>query len=343
LCSFFGSVTVVLALALVIINAVLSLHVAFVEDNPADACCFHADEDGNPGTYGEAAENGYGEVHLIWSCCGNVDPKAPGCTFRPHLSKEIMLSIRADANPSIKLGNIDMSLITALEISIFPGSAYDLQVKVTRSLISTIHRYFSIDENEVARISSDAYGESEHPSESGMADNHDLELFGTLDRPPPPRKSLVAEKASMAKAVKADNPALAARDRALEMLADDADENEVAYSPAPVPHINSDKKIAGGMLSKLRMPSLPKINFRKKAAPRDSLSVSSSSSDASAQLDARGPPVHCQWQWRRRQTFQPSPWQPRRRAEPWWQVQRLQRDKKACISIICVLETFAWM
>ncbi len=124
------------------------------ENNSSNACVFHADSDGNLGEYKQfyIKEEGSSvrEVHM-WNCCGASRIDARGCSSRPHCCKVLMLSIRANANPSARIQNVEMSVITALEISIFPGASYDLQVKISRSLVSMVHKYFSIDEAEIAR------------------------------------------------------------------------------------------------------------------------------------------------------------------------------------------------
>ena len=82
----------------------------------------------------------------MWTCCYQTDERAPGCSRRPHLCKEVMISIRADGAKPVRIENIDMSIVRSLNISIFPGSAADavVRVRVTRQLADMLHSYFSI-------------------------------------------------------------------------------------------------------------------------------------------------------------------------------------------------------
>jgi hypothetical protein len=56
-----------------------------------------------------------------------------------------MISVRAETNPPTLIENIELSVIKVLEISIFPGSKYDLQMQLTKSVADALHQYFSID------------------------------------------------------------------------------------------------------------------------------------------------------------------------------------------------------
>ena len=58
----------------------------------------------------------------MWSCCQNTDEYSSGCFSRPHICKDVMVSVRAHAAPSVRIENIDMTVISTLEISIFPGA-----------------------------------------------------------------------------------------------------------------------------------------------------------------------------------------------------------------------------
>ena len=149
-----------------------------LEDNAANSCVFHADSDGNPGVFSEllvpidgtgavagmdefAFDSVMGESPaesqeaiapqyrkvLAWSCCGETNKFARGCTSRPHLCKEMMLIIRAQASPIVTVqdSNVDISILPRLEISIFPAAAaYCLQMLMTRALADVIHSYLSM-------------------------------------------------------------------------------------------------------------------------------------------------------------------------------------------------------
>ena len=58
----------------------------------------------------------------MWSCCQNTEENSIGCFSRPHICKDVMVSVRAHAAPSVRIENIDMTVIRTLEISIFPGA-----------------------------------------------------------------------------------------------------------------------------------------------------------------------------------------------------------------------------
>jgi len=107
--------------------------------NLSNMCSFHADDFGNPGVF----------KHGVWSCCLKTFENAPGCTTLPHLCEETMISIRAEMNPSVSIENVDINVLNALEISIFPGSAmYELQVQISKNLADVLHKYFNVDNIE---------------------------------------------------------------------------------------------------------------------------------------------------------------------------------------------------
>jgi hypothetical protein len=121
-----------------------------LDHNPSTACIFHADDDGNPGQYCEIIYrdelSGQDLKQMSWTCCHKHHKEASGCSARPHMGKEVMVSIRLDADPRARFGeDVDVSVIKGVEISIFPGASYDLRLQVTKSLADVLHRYFSID------------------------------------------------------------------------------------------------------------------------------------------------------------------------------------------------------
>ena len=100
------------------------------DDNDSNACAFHADRDGKPGEYRRVAvRNGTGgsqnarlALVKMWTCCHNTEENCPGCFSRPHICKDVMVSVRALGAPTMRIENIEMSVLRALEISIFPGA-----------------------------------------------------------------------------------------------------------------------------------------------------------------------------------------------------------------------------
>lgn len=127
-----------------------------LENNGSNVCTFHADGDGNPGAYVEKTiiDELTNEPMKInaWSCCGRHNQFAAGCSARPHMCKEVMVSIRAEANPLILVDNVEVSVIKSFEISIFPGATYDLQMQFTKSLSNILHKYFSIEAIDLKSI-----------------------------------------------------------------------------------------------------------------------------------------------------------------------------------------------
>ena len=120
-----------------------------MEDNTSTACTFHADQDGNRGEFKEVTiiDDLSKQVtrSKMWTCCGQTNEFSVGCSARPHTCKEVMIAIRAEANPTTRVENVDVSVLKTLEISIFPGATYNLRLQLTKSLSELLHRYFSID------------------------------------------------------------------------------------------------------------------------------------------------------------------------------------------------------
>lgn len=127
-----------------------------LEENHPNACVFHANIDGEPGVYKEITIldelTRLPRVIKAWSCCMKHHIFATGCSARPHSCKELMIQIRAEANPKTRIENIDLSILKTVEISIFPNSPYDLKVQVTKSLTDLLHKYFYIDKPEQLEI-----------------------------------------------------------------------------------------------------------------------------------------------------------------------------------------------
>jgi len=123
-----------------------------IDRNYAGACKFHATADGEEGRYKVLSlpNNSTGPLPCTqmsaWSCCAQREESAPGCCARPHVCKEVMIRIGAEAFPTARIENIDLSVLKSVDITFFPNSsAYDLKVRVNKSLTDLLHRYFSID------------------------------------------------------------------------------------------------------------------------------------------------------------------------------------------------------
>jgi hypothetical protein len=91
-----------------------------------------------------------------WSCCLNTSLNAPGCNIRPHICKELMLSIRAESDPVTTIDDMEFTILNAVEISVFPGAIYELQLKLSTELINVIHQFLSLeDEVDEANITNE--------------------------------------------------------------------------------------------------------------------------------------------------------------------------------------------
>lgn len=121
-----------------------------VRRNTSTSCQMHMDSDGKLGTYLRYRVVSAPRIKYInkWSCCGQQDELAPGCSKRAHLCKEVMVSVRAEANPTVIVDNLEVTVFNALEISVFPGAQYEICVEITRQLVDILHTYFSIKEDD---------------------------------------------------------------------------------------------------------------------------------------------------------------------------------------------------
>jgi hypothetical protein len=136
------------------------------EHNKWNSCQHHVDEIGRKGVYIEGPSSSTPAAAVVpssgeeaptgkWSCCGATSKSAPGCVLSPHVSREVMFEVRAEASPAVSIENIDVLVLNALSISIFPikekfgahNDHYDIQLRINRSLLTDLHRYFSIDEH----------------------------------------------------------------------------------------------------------------------------------------------------------------------------------------------------
>ena len=69
-----------------------------------------------------------------WSCCGQTQREAPGCSYAPHCSKETMVKVAVKMLPKARVEAVELSVIEMLDISVFPGTSYELQMQITKSL-----------------------------------------------------------------------------------------------------------------------------------------------------------------------------------------------------------------
>ena len=121
--------------------------------NAFDACKFHAFSTAD-------AQNSqieqFDPTTKEWPCCGRFGEFAEPCEKRPHKCKELMFNIRAAVNPPARIEDIDISILTNLEVSIFPGASYNLNLRVSKQIADVIHRYFSLGNDPVGQAKSDS-------------------------------------------------------------------------------------------------------------------------------------------------------------------------------------------
>ena len=119
-----------------------------MEENHAHACGQHINSDGTPGVYKEVEVvdplTGVTTQVDMWSCCGVQTRQAPFCQYNHHQFKEKMLQVNAMANPKTRVENIDVTVLTEIDISVFPGAQYDLQLQLSSSLKDVFITYFSL-------------------------------------------------------------------------------------------------------------------------------------------------------------------------------------------------------
>ena len=108
----------------------------FIHSNGPSACRYHMDPDGWVGQYDHSKD--------AWTCCGSKDPNEEGCVARPHMNREVMVSVRAEQRPSARVEHVDVMVLTTLSISMFPEANCTLLVQLTKSLVESLHEYFNI-------------------------------------------------------------------------------------------------------------------------------------------------------------------------------------------------------
>jgi hypothetical protein len=127
-----------------------------VKENSSDSCRFHADSEGTLGEYKEYTVVDNSTLLLskqsCWSCCLDPSRTAEGCSVRPHLCQEAMVSIRTESKPSVTIANtFDFTVIEKLDIDIFPGAAYVIKIIITRQLVDMLHKYFYFNEEDAEK------------------------------------------------------------------------------------------------------------------------------------------------------------------------------------------------
>ena len=131
-----------------------------VKENSSDSCRFHADSEGTLGEYKEfEIFDHYSQTvskTYAWSCCLDPAFDAEGCSVRPHLCQEVMVSIRTESKPSVTIADMfDFTVIEKLDIDIFPGAAYVIKIIVTRQLVDMLHKYFNFNSEDLEKMKKD--------------------------------------------------------------------------------------------------------------------------------------------------------------------------------------------
>lgn len=121
-----------------------------VRRNTSTSCQLHMDAQGRLGVYKRTLISRDSRSRYVskWTCCGQLSEFAQGCNKRAHVCKEIMLTVRSDADPAVCVDNLEVTVLNRLQISVFPNTKYDICVKITRELVNILHQYFSIKEDK---------------------------------------------------------------------------------------------------------------------------------------------------------------------------------------------------
>jgi hypothetical protein len=91
-----------------------------------------------------------------WSCCYALHKDSPGCLPMKHFCQNVMISMRLEASPPVRVQNIELSVFTKLDISFFPGAS--CRVRITHDLVNMLHRYFSLENLESSHLEDDNSG-----------------------------------------------------------------------------------------------------------------------------------------------------------------------------------------
>ena len=149
----------------------------------------------------------------------------------------MMFTFRAEASPSVRVGNIDIALYKTMEISVFPGASYDLKLVITRQLLDVIHNYFSIsgvEANDVAMEDEKLPDGTDGPAKpiGPQADGDFLNTQSTLDAFSYKGPSVSVEASASASATK--TPSRGARLMNLFRGKKNVEEEAAATSSIPV-------------------------------------------------------------------------------------------------------------
>ena len=106
------------------------------ENNNVNSCTFHANEDGEPGTFLLGKGGG-------WTCCGETWEGAPGCNSRPHIGKELAIVATIESLPKLKCGASEVSIYKHIGFTFYPGvKSYVSNMQITRSVGELFMAYF---------------------------------------------------------------------------------------------------------------------------------------------------------------------------------------------------------
>jgi hypothetical protein len=140
------------------------------ENNWLDSCSHHGMENGRLGDFHVSP----GTESARWTCCGAAEEgknfhssylialslslfscamsplsryaDAPGCLRRPHIAKEVMLTLRAQGGPSVLAAATPVSVFKHVEVNMFPSASYTLVLQLTRGVAALLQRYFNLEE-----------------------------------------------------------------------------------------------------------------------------------------------------------------------------------------------------
>lgn len=127
-----------------------------IQENNHKSCRAHCDSlTGKRGIFGYKSSVKSSSPHFenekSWSCCGSSDERSKGCSYFPHLCKEVMFQVSAEAMPLFRIEDVEVSVLNALNISIFPETKNEIKVQVCKNLSDGLHEYFSIDDKDVEK------------------------------------------------------------------------------------------------------------------------------------------------------------------------------------------------
>ena len=106
------------------------------EGNNVNSCTFHANEDGEPGTFLLGKGGG-------WTCCGETWEGAPGCNSRPHIGKELAIVATIESLPKLMCGQSEVSIYKHIGFTFYPGvKRYTSNMQITKAIAELFMAYF---------------------------------------------------------------------------------------------------------------------------------------------------------------------------------------------------------